>query len=87
MTNSLSSLYAWSAREMPRAKLIIMPSPSSATACPKPRVARVTRMPRAEAALTSIVLMSTAHRRKASRFGILAKAASVPATERCAMTT
>ncbi len=71
----------------PRARAIIMPMPSSATASVKPGVTRVTRTPCALAAAVSTVLMSTAQRRNASRSGAASNVAAVPGVARSAMTT
>ena len=58
------------------------PTVSSATESMKPGLARVTRMPCAEAAPTSMFRMSTAQRTKAASSGSRAKIAAEPSVMR-----
>ena len=60
------------------------PIPTSVTLSTKPGVARVTSTPAALAAGTSMVLISTATRRKATRSGAAAKVSALPGVARSA---
>lgn len=58
------------------------PTPSSTTVSTKPGAACVTRMPLAEAAATSTVLISTAQRKNTSSYGAASKVTAVPGLPR-----